>query len=65
MTTRTPTAAVPKTHAALRRDLVIALAIKLSLLTAIYYCFFAESHRPNVDPETAAAALLGHSTVHP
>jgi hypothetical protein len=42
-----------------------ALAIKLSLLTVIYYCFFAENHHPKVDPETTAAALLDHSAVNP
>jgi hypothetical protein len=63
--TRTQTAASTRTGAAVGRDILIALAIKLSLLTTLYYCFFAESHRPKVDPETTAVALLDHSTVNP
>jgi hypothetical protein len=63
--TWTQTAASTKTGAAVGRDVLIALAVKLSLLTALYYCFFAESHRPKVDPETTATALLEHSTVNP
>jgi hypothetical protein len=53
------------TGAAVGRDLVIALAIKLGLLTGLYYCFFAENHRPRVDPEMTATALLDHPTVNP
>jgi len=63
--TPTQTTAAPKTGVAAGRDVLIALAIKLSLLTVIYYCFFAESHRPKVDPETTAVALLDHSAVNP
>jgi hypothetical protein len=63
--TRTRTAASSRTGAAVGRDILIALAIKLSLLTALYYCFFAESHRPKADPKTTAIALLDHSTVNP
>jgi hypothetical protein len=63
--TRTQTAASIGTGVTVGRDVLIALAIKLSLLTALYYCFFAESHRPKVDPETTAVALLDHSAVNP
>jgi hypothetical protein len=50
---------------AVGRDILIALAIKLSLLMALYCCFFSESHRPKADPQTTAIALLDHSTVNP
>lgn len=63
--TRTGAAAFIRTGGVLGRDILIALAIKLSLLTFLYYCFFAESHRPRIDPETTAAALLEHPTVKP
>jgi hypothetical protein len=59
------TTAFTRTGEAVRRDILIALAIKISLLTALYYCFFAENHRPKVDPESTATALLDHSTVNP
>jgi hypothetical protein len=62
---RTQTAASTRTRVVVRRDILIALAIKFSLLTALYYCFFAESHRPVADPQTTAIALLDHSTVNP
>jgi hypothetical protein len=63
--TWTQTAAAAGTGAAVGRDILIALAIKLSLLTALYYGFFAESHRPKADAQTTAIALLDHSTVNP
>jgi len=63
--TQTQTAAFTRTGMAPGLDILIALVIKFSLLTVLYYCFFADSHRPKIDPETTAAALLDHSTVNP
>jgi hypothetical protein len=63
--TRRQTAASARTGVAVGRDILIALAIKLSLLMALYCCFFSESHRPKADPQTTALALLDHSTVNP
>jgi hypothetical protein len=65
MVTGTQTTASTRTGVVVGRDILIALAIKLSLLTVLYYCFFAESHRPKVDPETTAIALLDHSALNP
>jgi len=47
------------------RDLLIALGIKLGLLTAIYGCFFSDSHKVNADPAATAAALLGGPRASP
>ena len=58
-------AAPSTTKASVGRDIVVALAVKLSLLAVLYHCFFAESHRPKADPRATAVALLDHSTVNP
>jgi hypothetical protein len=34
----------------LRRDLILLLAIKLSMLVALYLLFFSPTHRPAIDP---------------
>jgi hypothetical protein len=65
MTSGMQRVASTKTGAELGRDVLIALAIKLSLLTVLYYCFFAEGHRPKEDPGATAVALLDHSAVNP
>lgn len=63
--TRTPTVASTKTGAAVGRDVLIALAIKLSLLTVLYCCFFGEGHRPKADSRATAVALLDHPAENP
>lgn len=47
------------------RDIVIALLIKLVLLTLLYQLFFASRHRPPQDAESAAVAVLGAPTPEP
>ncbi len=34
---------------ALRRDLVLLVAVKLIILTALYEVFFSPSHHPHID----------------
>jgi hypothetical protein len=63
--TLTPTATSTRTGGAAGRDILIALAVKLSLLTVLYCCFFAEGHRPKADAGATAAALLDHPSVIP
>ncbi len=47
------------------RDIVIALLVKLVLLTLLYQLFFAHRHRPPQDADSAAAAVLGSPTPEP
>jgi hypothetical protein len=47
------------------RDVLVAMAIKLSLLAVLYVCFFADAHRPKADPGATAIALLGKPAVNP
>ena len=65
MRSGTETAAFSRAGVAVGRDILIVLAIKLSLLTVLYYGFFSESHRPKTDAQTTAIAILDHSTVNP
>ena len=48
--------------AKLRRDVLVALAIKLGLLACIYVLFFAPANRPSSDASATADALLGAAT---
>jgi hypothetical protein len=65
MATGTQQAAPTRTHVSVGRDILVALAIKLSLLAVLYHCFFGDSHRPKTDPRATAVALLDNSTVNP
>jgi hypothetical protein len=38
-----------KLPAALRRDLVLLVAVKLIILTVLYEVFFSPSHHPHID----------------
>jgi hypothetical protein len=42
-----------------RRDILVALAVKAVLLVALYQLFFAPHLRPRQDPAATAAAVLG------
>ena len=40
-------------------DTLVAVALKLALLAALYLFFFAPSHRPTVNASVIATALVG------
>ena len=44
------------------RDVLLALALKALLLSALYLLFFGPSRRPAADAAATAAALTGHTT---
>lgn len=43
----------------LARDIVFALAVKLTLLTGLYYAFFNKSHQQHPDEKGVATHLIG------
>lgn len=43
----------------LRREILILLAVKIVLLTTLYFAFFAPHHRPTLGPEAITSRLLG------
>ena len=43
---------------ALRRDVLILLAVKAVALTLIYFMFFGSSTKPEIGPQTLEARLL-------
>ncbi len=45
----------------LGRDITMALALKLALLTLIYVLFFRADARPTIDAERAAQQILSPS----
>ena len=61
----TSSSAAPSSRRTVELDLLIALGIKLGLLTALYGCFFCDSHKVNADPAATAAALLGSPQASP
>lgn len=42
-----------------RRDILVALSVKLVLLTCLYLLFFGPAHRPPSDASATAGALMG------
>jgi hypothetical protein len=49
----------------LRRDILIALAIKAVMLVALYQLFFAPRMRPEQGPAAAKTAILGNQMMQP
>jgi hypothetical protein len=44
---------------ALRREILILIAIKAALLTLLYFLFFSPAHRIEPTPDTLRAHIVG------
>jgi hypothetical protein len=59
MTIRSPHSSQDSGAARPARDVFLALAVKGILLLAIYLLFFGPAHRPAVDADATATAVVG------
>jgi hypothetical protein len=53
-----PVTAELATHPGLRRDILLALAVKAAMLAAIYLLLFSPGQRPRADAEATAAGVF-------